>query len=488
MVMSFVSAALERAAYESCTKDDLRLGHLRAAEWLQAHGSLDAPTLAHHWQQAGHPRRAFALHMAAARMALAAHDGSQFEEHLERARQCKPSGDGLAQWVALYAAGAYWEANIAQARERLLEGLARLSPRDDSWWQLANLSITAHGQAGDNEAVTRLAALVLEASPGNPGALSPMRRDAWVAALSRAFTQLDAAGLAEAEPLYGALQGLDAAALGWEARACLARARASRSFPNFEATRQGWLEAHHAHLRSDDPRSAAQVALYLASLAIWSGSWERARDHIDDALGTAKRLGATYLVQWAEYTDAKLKAETAPYVVARQALQRTISTASHSPRFRAGAHLYWALAALRHGAPQDAIAQATQAQAVTTVPSIRAAAAAAHALALLDSGDAAAAMTHAAQWRLQSQRGERTVEFTELVWCAELAVSARDAPAGTLHERARSTLYAIESRAQTLEDPLRRNEYLARPYAVVRAQQLAHEILGESAREVPTEG
>jgi hypothetical protein len=194
---------------------------------------------------------------------------------------------------------------------------------------------------------------------------------------------------------------------------------------------------------------------------------------IDDALRVARRLAIDYLELWGAYAEAKLLVETAPFAVAHAALDRVIEGADTSPRIRAGAQVWAAIAAGRAERPARAIERAMAARETHAAPIIALAATAAEVRSLLAMGRIVEAteLGHA----LADHAGghERLPEWDELVrlaW-AELAVArGDDAAAVEACSRARAK---IRERAQTLADPLRRNEYLARPHLVARTLSLA---------------
>ena len=318
--------------------------------------------------------------------------------------------------------------------------------------------MTAAGQRGDNAAVRDLAARAQGSSARDDGA-----SDARRTALCRAFTQLSLAGDVPPWLREGVLCE---AAGGADARAWTARARATDAAQrSFDEAIDGFVEAHRAHLEGGDRRSAAQVGLYLGSYLLWSGAWERAREVIDDAMRTAARLDAGYLLTWGRYTRAKLLVEEEPGDSTQRALDAVAEEARGSARMRAGARIYGSIGAHRAGRWSDAERLAREVLDLGAPTQVSRAAAAALCRALLAQGRAAE-VSAAAPLLTTLPRVGAVSEFDELVMLArvELADALSGDPGAALAE----AVACIEARAATLRDPLRRNEYRTRPHIVAR--------------------
>jgi hypothetical protein len=193
---------------------------------------------------------------------------------------------------------------------------------------------------------------------------------------------------------------------------------------------------------------------------------------IDDALRVARRLGVTNLELWGAYAEAKLLVETAPHAEAAAALDRVIAGSVGSPRIRAGAQVYAALAAARAGAHTLALAHATAARATHATPVITAAATAIEVRARLALGQLAEARALEAALAPHATATSRFVEFDEVIrlaWC-ELAIARGDDALTRAACTAAASL--IRERALTLADPLRRNEYLVRPHLIARTLEV----------------
>ncbi|MCC6621847.1 MAG: protein kinase [Deltaproteobacteria bacterium] len=479
--LAFASELLQLAAYDLCTEEDLERGHRVVAAWLAAQRRAAGVVVARHLVQAGDPARALPHFVAAARAALAAGQGTRFDALVGEAEACAAAagdhGAAAAQAVSLAelrVQAAFWRGHIHDALALAAAARDRLAPGDLAWLRMTSLAITAAGQLGDNARVAALAdALVVHPVAGDgPGAGEA--RDARVIGLCRAATQLHVAADGHPlEPILGALDGVDAHVSSAEARAWLGRARATLAGArSFDVAIHGLVEAHRGYVEANDLRSAAQLGIYLASYATWTGAFERAREHVADALHIAERLGADYLVVWARYALGKVETEEAPWSVASALLESVAAHPASSPRIRAGALVYLAIAAARAGHHDLAERHAREALELTRAPMLVRAAQAALARSLLAAGRAPEALAlEAALAPLEATT--LIAEHDELVMLAraELAL-AHDEAAG--RRALAEAVDRVHARAATLADPLQRNAYLVRPHMVVRTLALAH--------------
>ncbi len=466
--LELASELLMLAAYELNTPEDLRRGHAVAAAWLQQTGSVGAAVIAAHLFAAGDGEAALPLYLQAARAALSGEEPTAFDEHIARAEACAPSVLAAAEIAEMRALRAFWAGRMDEAAITAQRALGTLTKASEGWFRVASLAITAAGQHGDNASVRALASSLREASPGSAAA-----RDARVIGLCRAQTQLHNADLAEPW-LREAVEAFEVEeAAGPEVRAWLARSRATMAARvSFDASIEAMVAAHLAHLEAGDQRSAAQIGVFLGSYYVWSGAWERAARSIDDALAVASLLGASYLVSWAEYVRGKIEVETAPPRKAIAALDAVMESPASSVRFRNGANLHAAIAALRAG---DALEAERRARAVRQGSAVRwseRAAAATLCRSLVAQGRAEEAR-HLAHELVPLDPGHLIVEFDELVMLARVelcdALGDEVGAAQALSE----AVATIERRAATLADPLRRNDYLARPHLVARTLERA---------------
>jgi hypothetical protein len=83
----FRHSLIREAAYESLPREERRLGHLRAAEWLEDYRLAPPRTIADHWERGGQPRRAVSHYREAAEAALGAYDLDGALEIVRQGRQ-----------------------------------------------------------------------------------------------------------------------------------------------------------------------------------------------------------------------------------------------------------------------------------------------------------------------------------------------------------------------------------------------------------------
>lgn len=468
--LELASDLVHLALRELCTDEDLRAGHREVARWLASRGRSPAE-IAHHLAEAGADEEAAGQFLFAAEAALASDDPALVDEYLDRASRHATREETVGTSDAIRAQNALWRGRLPAGLAAARSALAALPVGSARWLGTASLAVTIAGLLGENAETERIAEQV--------GALAPEDdplRDARVVAICRALTQLELTGAGTRSALWRHVERLDPQALACEPRAWLHRALATQVVA-FAAIRH-LFEAHRAHVEAGDLRAAAQVGVYLSSYLTWSGAFERSREVIDESLRLADRLDAGLLRTWAAYTEGKLLVEAGSSLDARAALEAVADHAGTSPRIRAGALVYAALAAHRAGAYDEAQQLAERARSAHVVPATVVPAVAARVRALLALGkvDDAAALEPALAG--PEARAARLAEHEELVLLARVELLHALRRDGALREALRELRERIEARAATLEDPMRRNEYSARPHVVVAALSLARELEG----------
>lgn len=454
----FDSELVQRAAYELNTPETLRRGHGEVARWMIAQRRGAPGAIARHLARAGREDEALPLHLDAAAEALAGGAGEEAAAQLDAAAHLASRPADLARLAALRAHLAFWAGRLDEAMTESTRALADTPAGEAAWFERVCLAVTAAGQRGDNTSVRALATRAHAASP-----LDDTAADSRRTALCRAFTQLALVG--DVPPwLRDAVLG--EGAKGVEARAWRARARGTDAAQrSFDEAIDAFVEAHRAHLEGRDRRSAAQVGLYLGSYLVWSGAFERAREVIDDAMRTAARLDASYLLTWGRYTRAKLLVEESPGEGTLRVLDAVADETRGSPRMLAGARIYASLAAHRVGRWSDAERCARAVLDRAASAQVTRAGAAALCRALIAQGRAIDAAPLSPALTALPTMGAVS-EFDELVMLARVELA--DALHGAPDEALAEALACIEARAATLRDPLRRNEYRTRPHLVAR--------------------
>ncbi|MCK6569625.1 protein kinase [Myxococcota bacterium] len=467
---AFEGELVRVACHRLSTEDDVAAAHARLASALVARGGATPERIAAHHAAAGCPAQAAPYTLKAAHAALAGGDDAALARLVALGRAQAETDAQRAEFELLAAEGAFWEGRVADAAVLAGSAAARSAPGSVGWWRSQAWVVTAAGQAGDNGALLAVA----DTLPGDESPTTPHARDARCIVMSRLVTQLSGV----APETFNRLRAEVARERETGGLGPLARAWAWRAAPevpprNFDAAISAFTEAHAAHVEALDPRGAAQVQLYLGSFYCWTGAWARAGEVIDDALRTARMLGADYLVTWAEYTRGKLLTETAPYETTRTSLSAVIEGSAQSPRIRAGARLYLSLAALRAGDRDTAADQARAVLDDRAASALHSSAAAALVRARLADGDAAGALAH--RDVLAAALSRETVEFDALIRLAfaELEAARGDAAEAALaRHSARATL---EARALGLASPLRRSEFLHLPHLNAATMALAPE-------------
>jgi hypothetical protein len=460
-VFEFPDELTRAACHDLLTDGDKATGNRALADALAALGAAPA-RVARHYLLGGAPALAAPHLFRAARAALAGADATLLAATLDEALAHAMEPALRAEFLLLSAEGAYWQGQVARALEAAEAATALCAPGSAAWLRAQSLRVTAAGQLGRNALLAEIRDAVLPLEPAEPAA-----RDAQSICLGRLATQLGV--LADADT--SAIRALLARRLADGGLGAMARAWAWRGIPHltdlhYDTAIEALTCAHDAHVEALDHRAAAQIQVYLGSYFCWIGAWARAAEVIDDAQRIARRLGADYLELWADYALGKLQAETSPLAVASATLTRIIDRTASSPRIRAGAHIYLALAAQRAGAADVAVASARAAYEDPAATSVRGPAAAALARALLAAGESASATALADT--VAEATGQDIIEFQFLVWLAHVELTeitrgseaARAARAGARN--------ALQRRAATLADPLRRNAFLRGPHVNAR--------------------
>jgi hypothetical protein len=455
-----------RATVALCDDAEREASHAAlAAWWREVGGPVDA-TWATHLERAGHLTEASRTWLAVARAAMAAQDTGPLDAALARAVLTAPDAEARADAHLTGAAVAFWRGALEEAERTALAALQATgegsefapgegAPRPARWFQAGSLALTAAGQRGRADEVLTLAQRLADAAPADRDAA-----EARAIGLARAVTQAQSVG-ASPPWLVAALDAAPLAGLGPEARAWGWRARGALAAPSFDGQADAFVAAHRAHLEAGDRRAAAQVALYLGSIRVWTGAWESAAALTRDALADARHLGAAYLETWTRYVEGKRLAEVAPWREAAAHLDDVAAHAAGSPRIQAGAWLWSAVAALREGAWPEAWVRAERAAAAHHAAAVRVPARAAAAWARMQAGERLPLPPPAAA-ELPAEPAEH-VEVVALAGAAWAAAQGDRGGAVALLDEARQR---IEARARSISDPVRRNAYLEGPFLV----------------------
>lgn len=462
---------LRRAARESSTEEDLQRGHLEVGRWLASQPGVAPMAVLRHLRAANALDEAGPHFVRAARHALAGDDGVQVEQLVSEGLRCTSDPEVRGLLEAARAEARFWSGDLRGARAAALAAREQLTPGSVAHFETTGLAVTAAGQLGDNPEVRKLVGSAAAEAP------DPDAHDARVVTLCRGITQLSASSDAEAarwaEAVERELQQRTpvAAALAW-----VERMRAWKTLGGaIDDMLAGWMRAHSAHLRAGDPRSAAQIHIYLGSLYVWTGAWERARAVLDDALHVAERLDSAQLRQSAQYTACKLTAEEGTFEAAQTAVSAVLPTLADSPRMLAGAHLYQGLSALRHRLFDEASGAASRAGATHRSPVIALTSDAIGVLVAAQRGHTEGLLEASAALARSVTEAGALPEFDTLVELALVEGFARGGEPSRSDALLRAACARLEARALTLADPVARSHYTSRPYAHVRLFELAAE-------------
>lgn len=469
-------ARLRSIALESIDTAERLRAHLAIGRRLADDPSTPPSTVMMHARLGGSPGAAGSAFLRAAREALAGEDAALLDRIVDEGRSCVDDPSLRGRLETVRAEALFWRGDLRAARASAELALADLRPGSVAHFEALGLAITSAGQMGDRDAVR-----------AGAGAATAARRDddatdAFVVCVCRALTQLRATSDPSADAIEATVEAAcatqvpSAIAAGWRARV----AAWSRVGEELDGSLGRFHAAHGALMRAGDVRGAGLIHAQLGSFYVWTGAFERAREVIDDALDVARRLDSPQLSRIADYTLAKLEAETAPFGEVRPRLRALAQELAASPRMLAGAHVYLGLAALRTGHDAAARAAARDAADAHDEAVIRLAARAIGRIAR-STDEPSAEAGAALDAMLRDREAHPTLpEFDTLVSLG--VVHAFDAVGDRAEADARlgATVDALLARAATLADPLARSLFLSRPYANARLVDLARTRLGRA--------
>jgi hypothetical protein len=460
---------LRRAAHESSTEEDLRRGHREVGRWLAGQSGAAPMAVLRHLRAADALAEAGPHFLRAVRHALAGDDAALVEQLVSEGLRCTADANVRGLLEAARAEACFWSSDLRGARAAALAARELLTPGSSAHFETTGLALTAAGQLGDNQEVRQLLGVAAAQAP------APDARDARLLALCRGITQLSASSDADAARLVEAVEAElgqrtpAAATLAW-----VERMRAWKTLgAGLDDTLACWMRAHSAHLRAGDPRSAAQIHIYLGSLYVWTGAWERARAVLDEALHAAERLDSAQLRRSAQYTACKRVAEEGSYLAAQAAIAAVLSALEDSPRMQAGAHVYQGLSALRHQLLDEASSAASRAVASHQSPVIALASEAITIIVAAQCGRPEGLLDATRALEQAVARAGVLPEFDALVELALVKGFAAVGECSRSDALLRAACARLETRAQTLADPVARSHYTSRPYAHLRLFELA---------------
>ena len=459
------------AAYELSTTSDRRSGHRAAARFFGARGRGAPAVVAEHLEAAGQSTEAAPYYLLAAQAAFAGDDIASAERFVAKGVACRPEPTTHGRLLIVRSEALFWAGELRSALDAARAAEVVVERRSVEWYRARAVVVSSAGQLGDHAVVQ---SSVEEAA--RPERLSPEARAARLVCVCRGVTQMHAGGAspsAAAERLCRAAlrePGLEPEARGWAARV---QASSALRRHRFDEAISAFVRALEAYAAASNPRSAAQLALYLGTVYVWTGAWSLAASSLNDAARVARRFDATYLETWATYGRAKLLVETADFDEARLALEAVIERTTDSPRMRAGAWIWLSIGALRAGHHRLAETAARRALETHATPAIRLPALAALARALVAQAPRSEEAFELAR-DLEAQEAARRGldEFAELVLLAIVEVHLARSDEASASTIAREAVRTLRSRARSLASPTRQAEYLRAPHVHRRLMEL----------------
>jgi hypothetical protein len=145
----FHHALVRETAYATLSPDDVRVGHLRAADWLEARGNPDPHEMLAHLDRAGQEARAAPWLLASARRAWEA--GAEHEMYkLARRGLALPLAGGMEGELRVFlSAACVWRGEMAEGVREALRALDLLAPSHPLAFQAAGTAVYLAAVTGD---------------------------------------------------------------------------------------------------------------------------------------------------------------------------------------------------------------------------------------------------------------------------------------------------------------------------------------------------
>ncbi len=292
--LAFRHVLLREAAYAMLTEADRALGHRLAAEWLEAHGEIDAMVLAEHYNRGREPGRAGGFYFRAGERALQANDVAGAVARAERAQACGVPEPLRVPLLSVLAEGNMWLSRWSEGARFAEQVLAR-APRGSAPWgraALARLGLALSRGHVDPVLATMELALRAEPSPhGVDDLAAVINFGCFILAGWGRFDE-SRAGLARLHALVEPVAAAEPIARGWMHAAHMHVEAMMNEDPwagleHADRARASFLEANH--------RLGAQLALVKRGMNLWLlGALARAEQTLREALsGGEDALGST---------------------------------------------------------------------------------------------------------------------------------------------------------------------------------------------------
>lgn len=167
----FHHSLVRDAAYSLLTAEDLRLGHLRAAEFLEAAGERDFSILGEHHEQSGDYPRAAQSFANAAERAIADAGMESALHYVARGLRCEPQGETLGVLRSLECAGLFWMFEFERSFVVAMDAMSLLRPGSGAHCRALAIAcqVAIHGSLSAQQKLPEFLSLLLTVEPDNDG-------------------------------------------------------------------------------------------------------------------------------------------------------------------------------------------------------------------------------------------------------------------------------------------------------------------------------
>jgi tetratricopeptide (TPR) repeat protein len=470
----FRNSLLRDAAYAMLTDEDRVQAHALAGAWLERAGSVDAASLADHYERGAERARAAHWHLVAADAALAGNDFAAAVKSAQRSVECGSAGVQAGRAHLIEAEAQRWKGDLDACLVLATQALSSFDEGSVDWYRALGEALVAASRTGKRDEVLRSVDRWRVAKPA-ADAIS-----AAVATGARAASILSVTELIFATELMPSVRALgDGGVLEPSARARVAQAEAQLAIISGDLGRT--LAETERSIRefqqAGDERNASLLRVNLANIAIELGRYVEAERVSREVLGSAARMNLKTLNAFAKHNLGRILGlrgdNAAGVVVERQALDYFVGQGD--PRMEAFCRIYVSEMLQRLGRFADAEKEAQTAFDVSSsaAPMTLIPAAAQLAFVLLADGRADDALVAARQGLVRLEEvghGEEGEANLRLAHAEALRATGREDEAREAIGEARRLL---ESRAAKISDAAVRESYLQNVAVNARTFELA---------------
>jgi predicted ATPase len=145
----FHHALVRETAYATLSSDDVRIGHLRAADWLEARGNPDPHEMLAHLDRAGQRERAVPWLLASARRAWEAGAEHEMFKLAQRGLALPLASEQEGELRVFMSAACVWRGEMAEGVREALRALDLLAPSHPLAFQAAGAAVYLAAVTGD---------------------------------------------------------------------------------------------------------------------------------------------------------------------------------------------------------------------------------------------------------------------------------------------------------------------------------------------------